>query len=249
MSKADTLLKKATFFERMALYSDRKTFLQVLAQQLTDQPGTSFPGDVEADQAEQDKNQRALIWQALQILQQAGVNESVTGPLVNAVTFNRVDLPSIQRAIQSAIMTGKLSPLAQGPQIKQLRDIASKLSGPASAPSASPQGGGYAAIPKDVQRMLSEIVTRAAIGIPLNKNDGILGKNTRSAMNSFKAKFMGGQESDQQVFAKIKEIYNQGPSAYVKQNEATTDWDQVAKQREDYYRGQSIPPGMPGSTK
>ena len=32
MSKADTLLKKATFFERMALYSDRKTFLQALAQ-------------------------------------------------------------------------------------------------------------------------------------------------------------------------------------------------------------------------
>lgn len=32
MSKADTLLKKATFFERLALYSDRKTFLQSLAQ-------------------------------------------------------------------------------------------------------------------------------------------------------------------------------------------------------------------------
>lgn len=32
MSKADTLLKKATFFERLAIYSDRKSFLQALAQ-------------------------------------------------------------------------------------------------------------------------------------------------------------------------------------------------------------------------
>jgi hypothetical protein len=32
MSKADTLLKKATFFERLAVYSDRKSFLQALAQ-------------------------------------------------------------------------------------------------------------------------------------------------------------------------------------------------------------------------
>lgn len=33
MSKADTLLKKATFFERLALYGDRKSYLQSIAQQ------------------------------------------------------------------------------------------------------------------------------------------------------------------------------------------------------------------------
>lgn len=32
MSKADTLLKKATSFERLAIYSDRKSFLQALSQ-------------------------------------------------------------------------------------------------------------------------------------------------------------------------------------------------------------------------
>jgi len=32
-SKTDTLLKKATSFERLALYSDRKSFLQALSQQ------------------------------------------------------------------------------------------------------------------------------------------------------------------------------------------------------------------------
>lgn len=36
MSKADTLLKKATFFERLALYSDRKVFLQSIAQSTYD---------------------------------------------------------------------------------------------------------------------------------------------------------------------------------------------------------------------
>lgn len=32
MSKADTLLKKATFFEKLALYSDRKVFLQAISE-------------------------------------------------------------------------------------------------------------------------------------------------------------------------------------------------------------------------
>jgi hypothetical protein len=35
MSKADTLLKKAIAFERLALYSDRKTFLKSLAQPMS----------------------------------------------------------------------------------------------------------------------------------------------------------------------------------------------------------------------
>lgn len=33
MSKADVLLKKATAFEKLALYSDRKVFLQALSQE------------------------------------------------------------------------------------------------------------------------------------------------------------------------------------------------------------------------
>jgi len=33
MSKADILLKKASSFEKLALYSDRKIFLQVLSEE------------------------------------------------------------------------------------------------------------------------------------------------------------------------------------------------------------------------
>src|SRR5260221_6889932 len=91
--ETDALLKKASLFEKLALYSDRKSFLQAMAQ----------------DQAA-DPN-RQLIWKALQLMQQAGVDEATTAPLGNAVTFNRVDIPAIQRAIQTATLT-KMSPLA-----------------------------------------------------------------------------------------------------------------------------------------
>lgn len=40
MSKADELLKKATFFEKLALYSDRKAFLQAIAEQNPNQQNT-----------------------------------------------------------------------------------------------------------------------------------------------------------------------------------------------------------------
>lgn len=38
MTKADTLLKKATSFEKLAIYSDRKTFLRSLSQQASFSP-------------------------------------------------------------------------------------------------------------------------------------------------------------------------------------------------------------------
>jgi len=47
MSKVDTLLKKATVYERLALYADRSTFLQSLAQ--TPHSGQGF-GDAAVNQ-------------------------------------------------------------------------------------------------------------------------------------------------------------------------------------------------------
>lgn len=46
MSKADLLLKKAASFEKLAIYSDRKTFLQAVAQQYGD-PNTFSQQEVE----------------------------------------------------------------------------------------------------------------------------------------------------------------------------------------------------------
>lgn len=44
MSKADVLLKKASSFERLALYSDRKVFLQAIAQDVQQFPPVSNKG-------------------------------------------------------------------------------------------------------------------------------------------------------------------------------------------------------------
>ena len=122
MSKADTLLKRATFFERMALYSDRKVFLQALAQ-----------------------------------------------------PYNEDDILPEDR-------------------IK----------------------GNLPYIPRDIQEMLSRIVTIDGAGLPL-QNDGILGPETRKALDAFKAKYsIPGQFTDDSVFNVIKSTYNRNLDKYGK---------------------------------
>lgn len=62
MSKADTLLKKATFFERMALYSDRKAFLQSLAGGATDDWGPQAATDAQIKASLQEVNNAIQQW-------------------------------------------------------------------------------------------------------------------------------------------------------------------------------------------
>ncbi len=187
MSKADTLLKKATFFERMALYSDRKAFLQAVAQE---------------SQAQQPDPNRQLIQQALTIMQNAGVDEATTAPLGNAVLFNKVDLPAIQRAIQTATLT-KMSPLTQQAQIDQLRQLArqmkaapteaeSAMAGPADMTfSPDPSKDRITALPPinpADQQAVFRFVTINGLGLP-GKADGKLGKETRTALEAIKDYF------------------------------------------------------------
>jgi hypothetical protein len=47
MSKADTLLKKATFFEKLALYSDRKAFLQAISESSATTKEANPPEEIE----------------------------------------------------------------------------------------------------------------------------------------------------------------------------------------------------------
>lgn len=185
MSKADTLLKRAASFERLALYSDRRSFLQAIAQE--------------------DPN-RQLIWQALQLLQQVGLDESVTAPLGTAITFGKVDIGAIKQAIQNAILT-KISPLGHQPVIDQLKKIMSQLrtpsqqevekamKGPADItfePGAgSTQGGqitAYPPIDKTVQQAIYDFVVSEGLGVP-GKIDGKLGPETRKALEAIKGYF------------------------------------------------------------
>lgn len=196
MSKADTLLKKATFFERMALYSDRKAFLQAIAQD---------------SQAQQPDPNRQLIGQALQILQNAGVDEATTKPLADAVLFNKVDLPAIQRAIQTATLT-KMSPLSQQAQIDQLKQLSGQLkapmteaeqgmAGPADYTAPAAHITGFRPIDKSKQDALGRIVTVEGLTFvdPKKMNDGQLGPETRKALNAFKAWVRQPKMSDDQA--------------------------------------------------
>lgn len=193
-SENDDLLKKASLFEKLALYSDRKSFLHAIAQD----PGA----------AAQDPNaaNRQLINQALQILQQAGVDEATTAPLGNAVLFNKVDLPAIQRAIQTATLT-KMSPLTHQAQINQLRQISSQLKAPLTPDqeeAAKAMAGPADMVFKDDrltalkpinpadQLALLKFVKDENLG-QLDESkfgDGKLGKETRKALNLVKDYFV-----------------------------------------------------------
>ncbi len=202
--EAGELLNKASLFERLALYSDSKSFLQALAQ-------TTDPN-------------KPLIGRALQLMQGAGVDETLTQPLGNAVLFNKVDIAAIQRAIQTAILTGKMSPLAHGPEINELRNISSQLKAPLTPEQQDDAVGGehitfqpdpvkdrIKALPpidKATQEALYRFVTIEGLGIP-GKVSGVLDRETRFALELVKNYFakqnpQNPRMTDQQAITAVK---------------------------------------------
>lgn len=184
MSKADTLLKKATFFERMALYSDRKSYLQALAQ-----------GNPPA----LDKNTRDLLFEAQNILQNAGLDASAIG---NVIVFNKLDqFGAAMKSIRDALMLGKLSPLSD--EYKRLQTISTQVKAPPTEAEQAMAGPadmtfepdpkkdvvhGLPPINKADQEAVFRFVTIQGLGIP-GKVDGQLGKETRTALEAIKNYF------------------------------------------------------------
>jgi len=216
--EAGDLLNKATLFERLALYSDSKSFLQALAQAPAADPN------------------RQLIWRALQLMQSAGVDEATTQPLGQAVTFNKVDISAIKRAIQDAILTGKLSPLAHGPEINELRNISSQLKAPLTPEQQEVQQGmagppdvtfqpdkitGLAPVDRAQQNALGKFVTVEGLVFvdPKKMNDGQLGPDTRKALNAFKqwynSKATGKKiTSDSEALQFVTSLVEMSPEKY-----------------------------------
>ncbi len=96
-------------------------------------------------------------------------------------------------------------------------------------------------IKPETQKMLNEILQPLAVAgkiffAPL-KPDGILGDSTKQALKSFKDSF-----NQPATEAAIAQVYNSQ-----KQKNQVVDLDGAAKSRDEYYKSQSIPPGMPGS--
>lgn len=200
MSKHDSLFKKAEVYERLALFSDRKSFLKALAQNATpvapssldeNNPGVApFMNQAPAGLSAQ---QKQLLMQAQQLLQGAGVESNAIG---NAVVFGRVDMAAITKEISSALMTGKLSPLSN--EYKSLQSIQQQL-----APSASPAGtssqqggskntGGYPPINPEDQKAVFQFAVETGNLVPdpeKQKADGALGPETRKGLEGVKNYF------------------------------------------------------------
>jgi len=85
MSKYNKLLNKAVSFEKLALYSDRKAFLQALGQEASDP-------------------NKELALQALTAMQQENVDNDTLKPLYDAVNLNKLDLNAVKKAITHALL-------------------------------------------------------------------------------------------------------------------------------------------------
>lgn len=268
MSKADTLLKKATFFERMALYSDRKAFLQALAQggatdpdwmnmnerpytdaqiksglervsgalqswvqqygnRIVDTPGAPrvFPNSIQQaaanvmTAARYSEFSNQLLNQVYQALRQVSAvatfrdmeddaREAYTNQVFPASTAS-------MDAVYKSIQAGGTKPVVpqdndQGPTpglgLKQMDAPAVREQ---EAPAAKPAG--LPAINKADQQALARYVMTNGMGFvdPTKMNDGVLGTETRKALEAVKDYFAkknpnNPRMTDQQAIAAAK---------------------------------------------
>lgn len=196
MSKADTLLKKATSFERLALYSDRKVFLQALSQDLT-----------------VDSQIEALFKKAYDLINQAGGD---TSAIQNAWQMKK-DPAALARAITAILPS--LAGLQHADIANQLTQISmqiNNLSGASTPQNHSetgtvPTNTALPKIDKNEQSALFDIVTTEGVGLP-GKIDGILGPETKKAIEAFKKRFnLGNVLTDDQVLTYAKMMLDNDP--------------------------------------
>jgi hypothetical protein len=193
MKKTDSLLKKAEFFERLAVYGDRSNFLKSLAQLKNPEKGISYPGDIADQQAGAEKQLKSLVWQATQIFAQLNP-ENIPAP------FNEIAGTKDWNAAIATLARVNLTPsnynlTGLGPELKQLNSIREKMEllvgkspSSSSAPtSEAPKAVDYPSIETNKQEALSRIITIEGLGLPL-KIDGKMGPRTRAALDAFKKK-------------------------------------------------------------
>jgi hypothetical protein len=204
MSKADTLLKKAAFYEKLALYSDRSAFLKALAQTGVDTTGT---------QQEDAKNKLGRLNRNLALMASAsGLDPQLVTYYAQAANNIKDGMPlnSTLLSYLKDLVTTTQHWLSAHPEPgtvnKTLTDILTDAQ--ALVPSVQTvshvlevtnrQPSGTAAIDKKQQDALSKFVTVEGIGMPL-KIDGVLGSETRKALDAVKKYFNKPSMSDFQV--------------------------------------------------
>lgn len=190
MSKADTLLKKAAFYEKLALYSDRSVFLQALAQQ--GYIANTFGPEITSQ-----------LNRAIADLSFLGIDAKI----VNALTDIMNSHTPTNRYLLVAYLTQAAAKFPQTPehaaQLQNLNDLIGKLRlvGATSEEGSSPAVGApsttapvaptskvqnFPPIPKETQDQLNKILLPyEKIAIPI-KVDGQLGPETQKAIEIFK---------------------------------------------------------------
>lgn len=150
MSKADTLLKKATFFERLAIYSDRKSFLQALSQQNTGPNYYQYPEFQQTEEFKQSLPRTIPPPEPLtqEQIRQQEIDEAMKGPADITFAPDRITafapIPrNVQEHLSSLVaLRGWGIPLSRidgkiGPSTTQaLNNFKSKMKLPLNTPNA-----------------------------------------------------------------------------------------------------------------
>ena len=196
MSKADTLLKRAEFYEKLALYSDRNAFLQAIAQQsyMTEKFGPQLKTQLDSII----RDMGALRIDPNLVNRLTDMSESYT-------PFNRLLL--VAALTQAAAQYPKTPQSA--PQLQNLQNLITTLKGPETAPPQTDEYGTgtgtkvkeqpvkpwhskYPPIDPKFQKML---------GV---NTDGALGNVTQSALDRYKASIDMPEISNALAFEYLK---------------------------------------------
>ena len=192
MSKSDTLLKKATFFERMALYSDRKVFLKSLAQSgASDEwpAAKSLPADIAQgvnsvmkDLAATKPDSSVPLQNRLQSFY-LGTNTDM-GQLAQALSEAANTIPGDHTTqVQNALaLADKVRQMSAQPQQQPEEAAGEPMTMPAAHITC------FRPIDKKDQEAVFRFVTLNGLGVP-GQVDGKLGKETRTALEAIKDYF------------------------------------------------------------
>lgn len=184
MSKADTLLKKATFFERMALYSDRKAFLQSLAQ--TGGASGTWPSQLPSNISE---GLNSLLKDLAATKPDSSV--PMQNRLLNFYNGTNTDMGQLAQTIREA---ANMIPGDHTTQVQNALDLAGRVdqlvaqqqpqqTEVAGEPMVMPTAHirGFTPISKADQKAVFDFATKG-----VGQIDGQLGRETRAALEKIK---------------------------------------------------------------
>lgn len=195
MKKYSSLVKKVNLFEKLAAKGSRKDFLKSLAQDLS--------------------RAKELVSQVKTIMTNHNItDENILNGLGNVSLFGKTDPAALRGAANSArALMHALPPLAPNSVndqktlmgiIAALNDMAgSQEPGTSEMPMDNSKQNQYPTIDPKIQKALNKVLVTTGRSTPIEV-DGILGPETRNAINKIKTLILKNDKaSDQEAFDKV----------------------------------------------